>query len=125
MKTIFVLLLALSTIGCGYSKNHGTPGGMPAISGLMPPSTTAGGMAFNLTVSGSNFTTSSVVYWVPMGGVAAPRSTTCVMAPNQCVAQILMSDIVSPGTAGVYVRNAGGAYGSGVNSNTMNFTITP
>ncbi len=124
MKTIFVLLLALSTIGCGYSKKNGT-GGMPVISTLVPPSTPAGGMAFNLTVNGSNFTTSSVVYWVPMGGVGEARTTTCVMAPNQCMAQILMSDIASSGTAGVYVRNTGGAYGNGVNSNTMNFTITP
>jgi len=86
-------------------------GGSSSISQLVPNSATAGDPAFTLTVNGSGFTSSSVVYWN-----AATRPTTFVTA-NQLTAQISASDIATAGTIPVYVRS------NGQNSNTVNFMV--
>ena len=64
MKKLFVLLLMVGAIGCGYSaKGSGTMASAPTVTQLMPPTTMAGGLAFTLTVNGTNFADGAVVYW--------------------------------------------------------------
>jgi hypothetical protein len=84
---------------------------------LVPNTATHGDPAFTLTVNGTGFTAGSVVYWN-----GKTRSTTLVMA-NQLTASISAADIASAATVPVYVRTAGGIYGGGTNSNTVNFTV--
>ncbi len=124
MKITSVLLLALFTLfvfGCGgYSSNTSTGGGGTTathIDALVPNTATAGSAAFTLTVNGSGFAASSTVYWN-----AATRPTTFATA-KQLTAQISAADIATAGTIQVYARTSGGAYGGGVNSNTVNFTV--
>jgi hypothetical protein len=119
MKISCVLLLALFITGCGgYGTNTSKGGGAaPHIDALVPNNATAGDPAFTLTVNGSGFTSSSIVYWS-----AATRPTTFAMA-NQLTAQISASDIATAGTVQVYVRTSGGIYGGGTNSNVVNFTV--
>ena len=116
-----ILLLTIITFGCGYGSHYNpmTGGGMgaPNIQALVPNSMASGGSGFVLTINGTGFTGTSVVYWN-----ASPRATTFVTA-SQLTAQISAADIASPAMVPVYVRATGGAYGMGVNSNTMNFSI--
>lgn len=119
MKIASVLLLTLFVLGCGgYSSNTSMGGSTPPhIDALVPNSATAGSPAFTLTVNGSGFTSSSVVYWS-----AATRPTMFATA-KQVTAQISAADVATAGTVSVYVRTSGGVYGGGVNSNTVNFTV--
>ena len=124
MKITSVLLLTLFTLfvlGCGgYGSNTSMGGGGTAashIDALVPNTATAGSAAFTLTVNGSGFTGNSAVYWNTTG-----RATTFVTA-KQLTAAISAADIATAGTIQVYVRTSGGAYGGGVNSNTVNFTV--
>jgi len=70
---------------------------MPAIASLLPSSGTAGGAAFPLIVSGSNFQSDSVVRWN-----GANRATTYAGA-TQLTASIPATDIALVGTAQVTV----------------------
>lgn len=81
---------------------------------LNPTSATAGGSGFTLTVTGTGFLATSIVYWngVPM--------TTSYVSATQLTATIPASNIVSPGTATVTVVNPGP-----VISNPLTFTIKP
>jgi hypothetical protein len=67
---------------------------------------------FTLTVTGSNFDSSSVVNWN-----GSPRATTFGNS-GQLTASILPQDAAFPGTAGVSVSNASGP------SNSVAFTMT-
>ena len=87
---------------------------VPAVSGLVPSSATAGGAGFTLTVNGSSFLASSVVRW---NGV---NRTTTFVNGTQLTAAIPASDIAAAGTATVTVFNP--APGGGV-SNAASFTI--
>ncbi len=79
---------------------------VPAITALSPATATAGGDAFTLTVTGSNFVTGAVVRWN-----GADRTTTFVSA-TELTAQIPASDIAAAGTASITVVNP--APGGGV-----------
>jgi hypothetical protein len=127
MKTVQIAVLdGLLAIGlaCGYSKSTTPPqaGTMPAITQLSPSSVTAG-VAFTLTVNGSNFLSNAAVNF---NGVA--QATTHVSA-NQLTANIPGSADMNSGTVPVTVTNpgtAGGQYGGGTLPETsapMNFTI--
>lgn len=74
-----------------------------SISGLIPNSAVAGGLAFTLTVNGSGFLVGAAVQW---NGSAL--STTFVSS-TQLTASVPASQIASPGTASVRVVNPGGA----------------
>ena len=93
------------------------------ISQLTPGSTAAGGPAFTLTVSGSNFVSGAVVYWD-----AGSRTTTFVSA-TKVTAAISAMDIANAGTILVYVKNPGGTgiymNEPGQSSATVDFTVTP
>ena len=121
MKISCVLLLALFILGCGgYGNNSSmSSGGTTAthIDALVPNAATAGSAGFMLTVNGSGFASTSVVYW---NGATRP---TMFATAKQLTAQISASDIANAGTAQVYVRTTGGIYGGGTNSNTVNFPV--
>jgi len=127
MKTVQIVALAgLLAIGvaCGYSKSTMPPhaGTMPAIAQLSPSSMTAG-VAFTLTVNGSDFLSNAAVNFN-----GAAQVTTYISAP-QLTAAIPSSADMSSGTVPVTVTNpgtAGGLYGGGTLPETsapMNFTI--
>ena len=78
-----------------------TASGQPVVGGLVPPSATAGGMGFTLSVTGSNFTPISVVAF--NGGTVA---STFVSA-TQLQASIPASAIAVAGTPLVTVSNPG------------------
>ncbi len=84
----------------------------PAITGISPTFVTAGGPAFTLTVSGSNFVSGSKVRWN-----GSDRVTTFVSA-TQLRAAILAADVATAGTASVTVFNPDGSL-----SNAMTFEI--
>jgi hypothetical protein len=88
---------------------------VPSISSISPASTTAGGSAFTLTVTGSNFVAASKVRWN-----GADRTTTYVSS-TKLTASIPTTDIKSAGSATITVFNptpGGGTSGS------KTFTIT-
>ncbi|MDB5885614.1 MAG: hypothetical protein JWR74_1785, partial [Polaromonas sp.] len=72
---------------------------VPALSSLTPASNAAGGAAFTLTSTGTNFLANSKVFWN-----GAERPTTFVSA-TQLSAAIQASDIAAAGTAQVSVFN--------------------
>lgn len=121
MKIFCILLLTTFALGCGgYGSSNKTPGmggGASSISQLVPNMSTHGDPGFTLTVNGTGFTASSVVYWN-----GNTRPTTFVMA-NQLTAQITAADVANAATVPVYVRTTGGIYGGGTNTNTMNFMV--
>ncbi|HET7442156.1 MAG TPA: IPT/TIG domain-containing protein [Terriglobales bacterium] len=131
MKIISVLLLAISSIGCGGYKSptQSAPqaGIVPVVMAIVPNSATAGSPSFTLTVNGSNFNNNAVVNWN-----GAQRTTTHVTA-NQLTTGITAADIATAGMVPVSVTNPGsstpgGPYGGGGStasetSGTMTFTI--
>lgn len=87
----------------------------PSVYSLSPWGVAAGGPAFTLALSGSNFVVDSVVRWN-----GSDRPTTFVNS-NELTAQIPASDIAATGTASITVFNP--EPGSG-NSDTSAFTIS-
>ncbi len=83
----------------------------PAITGLSPPSTTAGGAALTLTINGSGFSSDAVVQW---NGSAL--STTFVNA-NQLTAPVSAALIATAASVPVTV------VAGGVTSNAVNFEV--
>ena len=86
----------------------------PSLASLSPAVATAGGQAFTLTVTGTNFTSGSVIRWND-----ADRPTTFVSA-TQLRAAIPAADIAAQGAASVRVFTP--APGGGT-TNALPFTI--
>lgn len=70
----------------------------PTVSALSPTSAVAGGPAFTMTLTGSDFSPSSVVLWD-----GSPRTTT-LNSSSQISASITASDIAAAGTRSIQVR---------------------
>jgi hypothetical protein len=87
---------------------------VPTTTSLNPTSATAGGIAFTLTVNGTNFVNGSSVRWN-----GTDRTTTYVNS-TQLTASIPAADIATAGTASVTVFT--GTPGGGT-SNAQTFTI--
>src|SRR5205085_11259378 len=85
----------------------------PTLTALSKISAQAGGAAFTLTVSGTNFAADAVVQW---NGVAR---TTHFVSATQLTVDIPATDIAVAGAASVSVLNVGAA----MVSNTLPFTI--
>ena len=107
--------------------NNPTPGGgnsgsktftinnpVPTITTLSPSSATHGGAAFTLTVTGTNFVSTSTVRWN-----GSNRTTTFVSA-TKVTAAITAADIATAGSANVTVNNP--TPGGGI-SGASTFTI--
>ena len=115
IATIGIDSISVSTTGAPRSNAlvfevQATP--TPVISTFSPTSANAGGSAFTLSVSGSNFTNSSIVNW---NGVAL---ATSFISSSSLSASVTSSLIATAGTAGVTVSTTGSA-----TSNTVNFII--
>jgi DNA-binding beta-propeller fold protein YncE len=87
---------------------------VPALNALMPVYADQGGAAFTLTVNGSGFTPSSVVYW------GATPLTTQFGTTMQLTAQVTAADIATAGTPAISIVNP--APGGGA-SNSMQFEV--
>ena len=87
---------------------------VPAVSQLTPASVVVGTSDFTLTITGTGFTTDSVVRW---NGI--DRSTTYI-SDTQLLIPVTSIDVAVPGSASVEVFNP--TPGGGV-SNIQNFTI--
>ncbi len=94
------------------------PNPSPTLTSINPTTTPSGGAAFTLTLTGTNFISSSLVRWN-----GADRTTTFDSA-TQLRAQINASDIASAGTAQVTVFNPASSGGGGGTSSAQTFTIT-
>jgi hypothetical protein len=90
------------------------PGGLVVVSGLDPASRVAGGSSFTLTVSGTNFSTGSIVIWN-----GQPLDTTFINA-TQLTASVPANLIPTPGSATVSVSLDGVA-----SLFSKTFTIVP
>jgi IPT/TIG domain-containing protein/WD40 repeat protein len=78
----------------------------PTITSVSPSTSVAGGAAFALTVTGTNYTQDTVVEWD-----GSPRATK-FNSPTTLTAQILAADITNAGTNSVVVVNPQGVGGA-------------
>ena len=102
-------LMLFSVLGCGGGGGAGSPGGAganqaPTLSTTSPSAAAIGSSDFTLTVTGSNFASTSVVLW---NGVAKPTTFT---SSWQLTASIPGTDIKTFTTAQiqVYTPSPGG-----------------
>ena len=86
----------------------------PTITSLSPTSTSAGGPAFTLSVTGTNYLPGSLIQW---NSVSLPTSYG---SATSLTASVSSSLVVSAGTASVTVQNPGGA-----TSPASTFTVGP
>src|SRR5579862_3908453 len=87
---------------------------LPQISSISPPSATAGGAAFTLTISGTGFVSGATVNFD-----TNPAITPSSVTSTQIVATIPATDITTAATVNVTVTNPAG----GGTSNAQTFTI--
>ncbi|MEP7189093.1 MAG: IPT/TIG domain-containing protein, partial [Roseiflexaceae bacterium] len=85
----------------------------PTLTALSTTSATAGGAAFTLTVTGTNFAADAIVQW------SGAARTTHFVSATQLTVDIPAADIAVVGAASVGVLNPGSA----MISNTLPFTI--
>src|SRR6185295_4246583 len=86
-------------------------------SGLAPSSVIAGSGAFQLVVTGTNYTSGSVVQW--NSGSSTQALVTSFVNQTQVTAVVPANLLAGTGSAFVSVQNAGGA-----TSNLATFTIS-
>jgi len=113
-------------------KPSGNP--LPAVSSMSPSCTVAGGAAFSLTVTGSNFLPTSdpsggsQVLW-GTGGTQTTLATVSVSSATQIQATVTGALIATAGTANVSVFNppapqaGSGSGGGGTSQASLPFTI--
>ena len=89
---------------------------VPTVSSVSPETKTAGDAAFSLTVTGTNFNGTSVVYFNGL-----PRVSTTV-SPTQMTAEIPATDLVAGGIFPVTVVNP--PPGGGTSAPPVNLTVT-
>ena len=121
LALIMVCLVFGFLTGCGSTQssvNQPPSSGSnptPTIATISPTNTVAGGAAFTLTITGTNFVAASIVNF---GGSAV---ATTFVSSTQLTAAIPAASIASTGTPAVTVTNP--APGGGT-SKPINFTIT-
>jgi hypothetical protein len=116
LASLFSLLVLVWISGCNGSSSTQQPppsNPVPSVTAVSPTSAPAGSAAFTLTVTGSNFTSSSVVLWN-----GSPRTTTFVSSTS-LQAAITAPDIATVGTVMVTVLTP--APGGGTSS-ALTFT---
>ncbi len=116
-SSLSICCLTLLTVACGEpaaTKATFTTAitGPLAISSLTPNSAPTNSVPFTMLVNGSNFCTNAQVFWNNV-----PQSTLFVNG-NQLQVSVTETDMSFPGSAAVYVRS------NGVNSNTVEFSVT-
>src|SRR5277367_3916998 len=95
-----------------------TPPVTPTITSVMPMNAAAGGAAFTLNLTGTNFIPDSVVNW---NGAARP---TTYKSATSLQAQITITDIATAGTIEITVLNIS-SNGAAAYSDPFPFTINP
>jgi hypothetical protein len=122
VNSIGTVAVAVATPGVGT----GTTGGLtftisgnplPVLSSLLPTGAFVNDPAFNLTVNGSNFVSSSTVLW---NGSARP---TTFVSTTQLLAAIPAGDVGAVGSATVAVSSP--PPGGGVTATPAQFAISP
>ncbi len=103
-----ILLLLSFVSGCGKGSGSGTP----SIVSLSVSTVTVGSQATTETVTGTNFTSKSVVNF------NSTALTTTYTSPTQISATIPASSLTTAGTFGITVTD------SGRTSNSVNFTVS-
>jgi hypothetical protein len=110
----WVLLLAVVLLAaCQQQINFPKP----SLKAMSPTTAQAGGTAFTLTVTGTNFSPGSLVEW---NGNAL---VTTFLSTSQMTTKVPASLIASPGTATVVVFTS--TPGGGTSATSLTFTITP
>lgn len=119
MKFASIVVLTILTAGCGYNSSTMPMAAAPMVSVLTPDNAAAGGPAFTLTVTGTKFGGSSVVFF---NGVAQP---TTFQSGTQIQAMVPATAVTTSGTIQVFVRvTSDGRYGPTTqNSNAVDFTV--
>lgn len=112
-----ICCLTLLTMGCGApgaTRATFTSGiaGPLAITSLAPNSAPTNSVPFTMVINGANFNTGAQAFWNN-----APQATLFVNA-NQLQVSVTQTDMSFPGSAAIYVRS------NGVNSNTVEFSVT-
>ncbi|HXN73218.1 MAG TPA: FG-GAP-like repeat-containing protein [Candidatus Acidoferrales bacterium] len=103
-----------------FTINAAANNPVPTLTALQPSSATAGGAAFTLTLTGTNFISTSAVKW---NGAAL---VTTFGSATQLTAAVPASDIAATGTASVTVFNPtpGGGTSSALTFTVGDFTIS-
>ena len=118
LRSLSALLLLATILSCAKTSTVDNTGGtsnpVPVITAIAPASVTAGDPAFILTVTGTDFISSSTIKW---NGTVL---TTTYISAAQLTATVSASFIASAGTANITVFN--GTPGGGT-SNAAIFTI--
>jgi trimeric autotransporter adhesin len=95
---VFLLLLVLSVFWCGCGGFNGVLA--PTLSSITPTTVTAGGAAFTLTASGTNFGQGTTILW---NGTALP---TTVSSSTQLTAKVTAEQIANSGAVSIRVMKA-------------------
>ena len=118
LRSLSALLLLTTILSCAKTSTVDNTGGtsnpVTVITAIAPASVTAGDPAFTLTVTGTDFISSSTIKW---NGTVL---TTTYISATQLTATVSSSLIASAGTANITVFN--GTPGGGT-SNAAIFTI--
>jgi trimeric autotransporter adhesin len=107
-KLKFAIAAVSLLFSCGIAQAANP---VPSITSLSPPSVYAGGPSFTLTVNGTGFISSTVIYWSPFD----PPLTTTYVSSTQVTALVPAAYIMSPTSNYVYAYNpppGGGNSGS-------------
>ncbi len=98
-RTLLYALTMLAVCGCQIGCQEVTNNPSPSITSLSPPTATAGGTGYTLTVNGKGFAPQSVVEF---NGVAR-SGNTLFLGENQVTTLVNPSDISNPGIIDVQV----------------------
>ena len=112
---LMLVLPATAQKGGAQKGGGSTTSNLPVVNSLSPSSKEAGSGTFIMTVTGTKFTTGSVVRW------NGTNISTGYVSSSQMNASVSSSYIASTGTASVTVFTSGRKGGT---SNTVSFTIT-
>ena len=110
-----VALAAMAVLLAGCGSQSATLNPAPALTAVFPDTVTAGGSAFTLTLNGSNFLTTSQVFWnsscVPADSSGGMQSSCAAVTFNVTTQQLSVTvpaiDIATPGSAQIMVVNPG------------------
>ena len=98
-----VTVTATNVTGTSSAMNFNINPPPPTITSLSPTFTAAGGAAFTVTITGTNFTSSSTSLW------NTTALATTYVSPTQVTVAVPASLITTAGTATIIVSNASGS----------------
>jgi hypothetical protein len=112
--TVATAAMFMLLASCG--SNTGTLNPSPAITGVFPDTQTAGGGDFTLNIIGTNFLTTSEVFWngscVPTPGMSSTCATNLFdVSTQQLTITVPAIDIATAGSAQITVVNLPGVNG--------------